>query len=267
MPEQAEEAVVTLQLDNPAAFAQIAMDDRVVITIPASDTPTIAFAEPTAISLPEGETTQLIITSAPAPVEDLVLRLEFDGSELAVSPNPATLRSGQSASSVTITINDDGMPERGTETAVMLDLDDLDAFAQIAVEDKVVITIPSSDTPTLAFAGKTHVTLDKNRRTTQLTITSIPAPLEDLVVDLQFEETTDFLIMPNPTTVRSKQSAATFNVTIDDQAAPNAKTTIRLTLKDPRTFAQIDEDHDEVTITITQSGIRIKIKVYLEGAL
>ena len=268
LAEPDERLSVRLNLADPHTLAHIdGARNQTTVTILANDPLIIAFAAPRNITLTEGDSAQLIITATSVPPEDITVGLQFGSNDISISPNPVTLRAGQTSIAATVTARDDNVPERDERLSVRLNLVDPHPLTKTdKARSQATVTIPANDLPTIAFAAPSTITLMAGA-STQLIITARPALQEDITVGLQLDSN-DIEVSPNPITIRAGQTITAVTVAISDQVPPQVKElNIRLGLTDPQVLAQIDENNNEATITIIQSSIRLRIKVYLEGAL
>ena len=188
----------------------------------------------------------------------------------SVAPNRITLTADRPSHKLIVrAATRDGNVRRGIFLRLRADANASPEYARVTRN----IPIELINRPTIAFAAPRNITLTEGE-SAQLTITATPAPQEDTAVRLQFNDNgisingNGISVSPNPITLRAGQTITTVTVAINDQVPPQVKQlSIQLTLTNPQAFAHVDGNNNKATITIAQSGIRLKMKVYLEGAL
>ena len=177
-----------------------------------------------------------------------------------------TLNQGNTSAQAAITAKDDDLAELDESGTLLLQVDE--GFAE--TEAQLRLSIPANDIPVINITP-TNITLAEGDSAT-LTITVFPSPLADEALRIEISAEGDDIIIIEPSTVAltMEKLQATVEVeAVDDRdKEPEELMTIKLMLQDESSvFAELGDGQVLVTIPANDSGLLLKIKVYLEGAL
>ena len=165
---------------------------------------------------------------------------------------------------ITLTAIDDKQAERQQTYPITISL--AANTPAIITTPTLQLTIPTNDTPILTIRP-TKLGIPKGQ-TGELTITANPPVTEIITITLSHDNQDQLTGIPPSITLRPGEAFYMFPITVNDipENTPENTPPVTIMLNQVTGFAQIGEPK-QATITIAPDGMRIRIRVFLEGAL
>ena len=250
--------------------ARLTPVDTIMVTIENDEVYTIGFAEGETIALKEGESTNVRLIIDPAAVGEVAVGLAASNGEQIDVPPSAAFADGSTNTDAVVEAVDDADKEVEEEYAVrlvipeglpanlgvdalgvMVPMDERDSSIVVTV-NPISLTLTAGRTTEITFAVPRRFVID-GRTTVSLTAEGDITVAPQVILD-----------KANPTRSASVRAMRSRSDSAD--AAPRTAVISLIVsgdLEDPRL-----EPDDAIDIRIEESaGIRIKVRVFLEGAL
>ena len=276
-PNRSQRMQLTLAGSDDRYKNGISLVGDTFLTLAASDTPTIAFAQ-SSVDIVEGAVRTMVILADPPPMNDVAVRLSADGSSAGVIGFPENLVVPQGQPLVRFDLSAAENSSGSKATNIRLSLAETNAFA--AIGSSKVLTVNVIDNDQANSIGFANNVLSLKEGTTQaiiiasnelVSITTVTVAVEnhgqitltDSRADSSVPGTQLSIVLP----VGSTRYAVVVGSPKDGKPEREQNYIIQLSLAEHKradTSATLTVPF--ITVTI-QSSIRLRIKVYLEGAL
>ena len=204
-----------------------------VADIPAAVVPTVTIEAGTS-PVAEGDALQFTVRAAPAPTEDLTVRVSLQESGVMLAAEqPTTVRIAKGRTTATLTVDTMGDDEAEPDSTVTATVSSGTGYQLgSAVSASVIVTDDDDPAPPVVTIAAAAATVAEGM-VAEFTVRADPAPATDLVVSVAVTETGNTLpdSAPATVTIGAGSAMATLSVaTVDDEADESDSTVTAMLL-------------------------------------
>ena len=240
---------------------------RLFFTVPANDTPTLSIT-PDALTFKEGNSATIAVSANPAPIDVIILSLNAPtGDSLSAEdllpdlPLRIELDPRQPVTNIPIAAIPDNMPEPFESGA--LTLRKLSGFASAAAAT-LTLSVPANDTPILTVSPRA---LELREGSSAAITITVPATRAGRITLRPMFPVSVLSVKPPSITINPEDHAATRALTVTAAEDLSMRAIQETHIINLEVTGLAEADPPRIPVTVQSTGLLIRIRVYLEGAL